>query len=186
MVLLIDNYDSFTFNLYQYLCELGAEVEVVRNDMATIDEIEAMDPDRVVVSPGPSRPENAGVSSRSFAGSRERNRCWACALGTNASRRVRGAVEGAGEIKHGKTSMVEHDDEGLFTGVPNPFEAIRYHSLAIMPDSLPDELKVTAWSDSGVIMGVRHESMPVEGVQFHPESILTTPGKRILQNFLDM
>ena len=95
-------------------------------------------------------------------------------------------VEGAGEIKHGKTSMIEHDDEGLFTGVPNPFEAIRYHSLAIMPDSLPDELKVTAWSDSGVIMGVRHESMPVEGVQFHPESILTAPGKQILQNFLDM
>ena len=167
MVLLIDNYDSFTFNLYQYLCELGAEVEVVRNDMATIDEIEAMDPDRVVVSPGPSRPENAGVSVeviRRFAGKKPLlgvclgHQCIGAAFGAR--------VEGAGEIKHGKTSMIEHDDEGLFTGVPNPFEAIRYHSLAIMPDSLPDELKVTAWSDSGVIMGVRHESMPVEGCSF--------------------
>ena len=146
-----------------------------------------MDPDRVVVSPGPSRPENAGVSVeviRRFAGKRPLlgvclgHQCIGAAFGAR--------VEGAGEIKHGKTSMIEHDDKGLFTGVPNPFEAIRYHSLAIMPDSLPDELKVTARSESGVIMGVRHESMPVEGVQFHPESILTAPGKQILQNFLDM
>ena len=187
MVLLIDNYDSFTFNLYQYLCELGAEVEVVRNDKATIEEIEAKDPDRVVVSPGPSRPENAGVSIdviRTFAGKKPvlgvclGHQCIGAAFGAR--------VEGAGEIKHGKTSMIEHDDAGLFSGVPNPFEAVRYHSLAIVPDTLPDEFKVTAWSDSGVIMGVRHESMPVVGVQFHPESILTTPGKQILQNFLDM
>ena len=187
MVLLIDNYDSFTFNLYQYLCELGADVEVVRNDEATIDEIKAKNPDRVVVSPGPSRPENAGVSIdviRAFAGKKPvlgvclGHQCIGAAFGAR--------VEGAGEIKHGKTSMIEHDAEGLFSGVPNPFEAIRYHSLAIVPDTLPDEFKVTAWSDSGVIMGVRHQSMPVEGVQFHPESILTTPGKQILQNFLDM
>ena len=187
MVLLIDNYDSFTFNLYQYLCELGAEVEVVRNDAATVDRLEEMDPDRVVISPGPSRPENAGVSMEAvqrFAGKKPLlgvclgHQCIGAAFG--------GIVEGAGEIKHGKTSIIEHDGKGLFKGVENPFEAVRYHSLAIRPGTLPGEFEVTARSESGVIMGVRHTAMPLEGVQFHPESILTTPGKRILQNFLEM
>ncbi len=187
MVLLIDNYDSFTFNLYQYLCELGAEVEVIRNDEATADEIEAMDPDRLVISPGPSRPESAGVSVeavRRFAG---RKPLLGVCLGHQCIGAAFGAtIQGAGEIKHGKTSMIEHDGKGLFKGVPNPFEAVRYHSLAIRPGTLPDDFEVTARSTSGVIMGVRHRRAPVEGVQFHPESILTAPGKQILRNFLDM
>ncbi len=187
MILLIDNYDSFTYNLYQYLCELGAEVEVVRNDEATIEDIERLAPQKIVVSPGPSRPERAGISNevvRRFGSTTPTlgvclgHQCVGYAYG--------GVVGGAGEIKHGKMSMVHHDGKGVFAGLPDPFEAIRYHSLALYPDSLPEELEVTAWTDKGVVMGVRHREHPVEGVQFHPESIMTKVGHDLLRNFLTM
>ena len=188
MLLLIDNYDSFTYNLYQYLAELGvSDIEVVRNDQATVDELEAMNPERIVVSPGPSRPENAGVSVEAikrFAGVVPilgvclGHQCLADAFG--------GKVVHAGEIMHGKTSQINHDGKGVFAGVPDPFEAVRYHSLAIEPDSVPEELEVTARTDNGIIMGVRHRKYAIEGMQFHPESIVTAAGKQLLQNFLDM
>ncbi|MBM3959031.1 MAG: aminodeoxychorismate/anthranilate synthase component II [SAR202 cluster bacterium] len=187
MLLLIDNYDSFTYNLYQYLSELGAEVEVVRNDHATVEDLALMKPERVVVSPGPSSPEHAGVSVgaiRHFGGSVPvlgvclGHQCIGVAYG--------GVVAGAGEIRHGKTSQIRHDGKGVFQGLPNPFNAVRYHSLAITPESVPADLEVTARTDNGVIMGVRHRSLRVEGVQFHPESILTEPGKALLSNFLKM
>ena len=185
MVLLIDNYDSFTYNLYQFLCELGADVTVVRNDAVTLEEIEAMAPERIVISPGPRTPAEAGISTdvvRRFGptvptlGVCLGHQCIGVAYGA--------AVAGAGEIMHGKTSMVHHDGQGVFAGLPEPLEGIRYHSLAIVPESVPEELEVTARTDSGVIMGVRHRSHPVEGIQFHPESIMTQAGKELLANFL--
>jgi anthranilate synthase/aminodeoxychorismate synthase-like glutamine amidotransferase len=187
MLLMIDNYDSFTYNLYQYLCELGAEVEVYRNDKITVEDIDSMAPERIVISPGPGTPDEAGISVdtvRRFAGKVPLlgvclgHQCIGQAFG--------GVVSGAGEIKHGKMSQVSHDNKGVFEGLPNPFAAVRYHSLAIVPETLPDVLEVTARSESGVIMGVRHKEFTLEGVQFHPESILTTPGKQLLQNFLNM
>jgi anthranilate synthase/aminodeoxychorismate synthase-like glutamine amidotransferase len=185
VLLLIDNYDSFTYNLYQYLCELGQEVEVHRNDKITLEDIEQMAPDRIVVSPGPCTPKEAGVSVpaiRRFAG---RMPILGVCLGHQCiGEAFGGVVAGAGEIKHGKMSTITHDNSGVFVGLPNPFEAVRYHSLAIVPETLPDSLVVTARSESGVIMGVRHRELPVEGVQFHPESILTKPGKQLLANFL--
>ena len=187
MLLLIDNYDSFTYNLYQYLCELGADVRVARNDVISVAEIEAMAPERLVVSPGPCTPREAGISVElveRFAGKLPLlgvclgHECIGEAFG--------GSVGYAGEIRHGKSSPIEHDGRGVFRGLPNPFEAIRYHSLAIQPDSVPECLEVTARSDSGVIMGVRHREYQVEGVQFNPESIATPVGKDILRNFLEM
>ena len=187
MLLLLDNYDSFTYNLYQYLCELGAEVEVYRNDKITVEDIDSMAPERIVISPGPGTPDEAGISVdivRRFAGKVPLlgvclgHQCIGQAFG--------GVVAGAGEIKHGKMSSITHDGRGVFEGLPQPFEAVRYHSLAIVPETLPDVLEVTARSESGVIMGVRHKQLPVEGVQFHPESILTRPGKQLLANFLRM
>ncbi len=187
MILLIDNYDSFTYNLYQYLCELGAEVEVHRNDKITIEDIDQMDPGKIVISPGPCTPSEAGISVaavKHFAG---KVPILGVCLGEQAiGEAFGGVVAYAGEIVHGKTSMIHHDGKGVFTGLPNPFEAIRYHSLSIQPDSVPHDLEVTATSDSGVIMGVRHKRYLVEGVQFHPESILTGEGKHLLKNFLDM
>ena len=187
MILLIDNYDSFTYNLYQYLCELGAEVQVVRNDKVTLDEVASLGPEKIVVSPGPGTPQRAGVSNdviRRFGGSTPTlgvclgHQCVGHAYG--------GSVGYAGEIMHGKTSQVHHDGKGLFAGLPDPFEAIRYHSLAVYRDDLPAELEVTAWTDNGIIMGLRHKTDPVEGIQFHPESIMTAVGKDILRNFLAM
>ena len=187
MLLLIDNYDSFTYNLYQYLSELGAEVHVVRNDKATLDELDELGPDRVVISPGPSNPSNAGVSVDAIRHFSQKvpvlgvclgHQCVGVAFG--------GEVAGAGEIRHGKTSMIHHDGKGVLNGLPTPFEAVRYHSLAIVTESVPDDLEVTARTDNGIIMGVRHRSLPVEGVQFHPESIMTITGKDLLQNFLEM
>ena len=188
MILLLDNYDSFTYNLYQYLCELGAEdVRVVRNDQASVAEIEAMAPERLVVSPGPCTPKEAGISVdliERFAG---KVPVLGVCLGLQCIGEAFGAVvSGAGEIRHGKSSIISHDGKGVFRGLPNPFEAIRYHSLAIQPDSVPESLEVSAWSDSGVIMGVRHRQYTIEGVQFHPESIMTPVGKAILKNFLEM
>ncbi len=187
MILLIDNYDSFTYNLYQYLCELGADVLVVRNDQTTLEEIADSAPERIVVSPGPCTPEQAGISNdviRRFGPTTPTlgvclgHQCVGYSFG--------GTVAGAGEIMHGKMSLVHHDGRGLFKGLESPFEAIRYHSLAVYREGLPEELEVTAWTDSGLIMGVRHRRYPVEGIQFHPESIMTKVGKDILRNFLDV
>ncbi len=187
MILLIDNYDSFTYNLYQYLCELGAEVEVVRNDQTTLEEIADMDPEKIVISPGPCTPEKAGISNDVLRRFGPTTPTLGVCLGHQCiGHAYGGTVGGAGEIMHGKTSLIHHDGKGVFKGLPDPFEAIRYHSLAIYDDDLPDELEVTARTDNGMIMGVRHRTHPVEGIQFHPESIMTPVGKDLLSNFLEM
>ena len=187
MILLIDNYDSFTYNLYQYLCELGAEVEVVRNDQTTLEEIADMDPEKIVISPGPCTPEKAGISNDVLRRFGPTTPTLGVCLGHQCiGHAYGGTVGGAGEIMHGKTSLIHHDGKGVFKGLPDPFEAIRYHSLAIYDDDLPDELEVTARTDQGIIMGVRHRTHPVEGIQFHPESIMTPVGKYLLSNFLEM
>ena len=187
MLLLIDNYDSFTYNLYQYLCELGADVRVERNDQITLGDVEAMKAERLVISPGPCTPREAGLSNdviRAFAG---RTPILGVCLGHQCiGHTFGGVVSGAGEIMHGKTSEINHDGRGVFVGLPNPFTAIRYHSLAIQPETVPDTLEVTARTDNGIIMGVRHKQFLVEGVQFHPESIMTKVGKDLLGNFLKM
>ena len=187
MILLIDNYDSFTYNLYQYLCELGAEVEVARNDQITIEDIEVMAPEKIVISPGPCTPHQAGISVPMIVRFAGRTPMLGVCLGHECiGEAFGGTVAGAGEIVHGKTSLVHHRGEGVLRGLPDPFEAIRYHSLAIQKEGFPaDELEVTAESESGVIMGVRHRRHPIEGVQFHPESIMTSVGKQLLQNFLE-
>ena len=187
MILLIDNYDSFTYNLYQYLSELGGEVRVVRNDQASVAEMEALTPERVVVSPGPCTPKEAGISVELIQRLAGRVPILGVCLGHQCvGEAFGGVVAGAGEIMHGKSSRIEHDGKGVFRGLPNPFEAIRYHSLAITPESVPECLEVTARSDSGVIMGVRHREYRIEGIQFHPESIMTSAGKDILKNFLEL
>ena len=185
MILLIDNYDSFTYNLYQYLCELGAEVVVERNDMITLEEVDALFPQGIVVSPGPGTPEDAGISNDLILRFGSRIPVLGVCLGHQCIGHVYGGkVDRAGEIMHGKTSMVHHDGKGVFEGLPDPFEAIRYHSLAVYTEGLPDSLEVTAWTDGNIIMGLRHKIYPVEGVQFHPESIMTAVGKDLLGNFL--
>ncbi|MEX0782601.1 MAG: aminodeoxychorismate/anthranilate synthase component II [Dehalococcoidia bacterium] len=185
--LLIDNYDSFTYNLYQFMSELGAEVIVRRNDDITPDECLAMAPDHVVISPGPGTPDDAGISKevvRIFAG---KVPVLGVCLGHQSVYEVFGGrVTGAGEIKHGKISPIEHDGKGVFVGLPQRFMACRYHSLAGTPETQPGVLEISARSDSGVIMGVRHRELTVEGVQFHPESIATEHGKDLLRNFLAM
>jgi anthranilate synthase/aminodeoxychorismate synthase-like glutamine amidotransferase len=184
-LLMIDNYDSFTYNLVQYLGELGAAVDVRRNDAVTLDEIAAMRPDAVVISPGPCTPREAGVSVpliQRFTG--EIPILGVC-LGHQAiGAAFGGAIVRAPRIMHGKTSPIHHDGRGVFAGLPDPFDATRYHSLVIDPATLPAELERTAWTAEGEIMGVRHRRSFVEGVQFHPESILTLEGKRLLANFL--
>ena len=186
MLVMIDNYDSFTYNLYQYLCELGAEVATYRNDKITLEEIEDLAPEGIVISPGPSTPLEAGISNdviRHFGPSVP---ILGVCLGHQCMGYVYGArVDRAAEIRHGKTSLVHHRGAGLLDGLPNPFEAIRYHSLVVYPETVPDTLEVTAWTEDGVIMGLRHKEFPVEGVQFHPESILTPEGKNLLRNYLD-
>ena len=187
MILLIDNYDSFTYNLYQYFCELGAEVEVVRNNRITLDEIEAANPKGIVVSPGPSTPENAGISNDVIRHFGSRLPILGVCLGHQCiGYAYGGTVSFAGEIMHGKSSAIHHDKQGVFAGLPEPFDAIRYHSLAIQYEGFPDCLEVTARTDKGIIMGVRHREYPVEGIQFHPESIMTGVGKDILKNYLEM
>ena len=186
MVLLIDNYDSFTYNLYQYLSELGADVRVVRNDAVTLEEIESMAPERIVISPGPCTPAEAGISTEVVRRFGPTVPLLGVCLGHQCIGVAYGAtVAGAGEIVHGKTSVISHDGQGVFAGLPNPLEGMRYHSLAVLPDTVPDELEVTARTESGVVMGVRHRRHPVEGVQFHPESIVTQSGKELLRNFLE-
>jgi anthranilate synthase/aminodeoxychorismate synthase-like glutamine amidotransferase len=185
MVLMLDNYDSFTWNLVQYLGELGASVKVVRNDAMSVDEIEALGPDRIVVSPGPCTPNEAGVSVpliRQFAG---KVPILGVCLGHQAiGQAFGGRVVRAERVMHGKCSSIVHDGRGVFADVPSPFNATRYHSLAIERASLPAELDVTATADDGEIMAVRHREWPIEGVQFHPEAILTEHGRKVLANFL--
>jgi anthranilate synthase component 2 len=185
MLLMIDNYDSFTWNLVQYLGELGADVHVHRNDAITLEQVEAWAPEKIVVSPGPCTPNEAGISVpliRRFAG---RVPILGVCLGHQSIGQAFGAkIVRAQHVMHGKLSPITHGGEGVFAGLPSPFQATRYHSLAIEPASLPDELEVTARSDDGEIMGVRHREHAIEGVQFHPEAILTEHGKRLLANFL--
>jgi anthranilate synthase component 2 len=185
MLLMIDNYDSFTYNLVQYLGELGEDVRVRRNDAVTVDEIVAQRPDRIVISPGPCSPNEAGVSVEVIKRLTGRipilgvclgHQCIGAALGGNVVR--------ADRIMHGKTSPIRHDGRTLFAGLSNPFDATRYHSLVIERASLPPELEISAWTDEGEIMGVRHKTEKLEGVQFHPESILTIEGKKLLENFV--
>ena len=185
MLLLIDNYDSFTYNLYQYLCELGQTVKVVRNDKIDIAGIEKLAPERIVISPGPGTPQQAGISNDVIRHFGERLPILGVCLGHQCiGYTYGGRVDRAGEIKHGKSSIVHHDGKGVFANLPNPFTAIRYHSLAVMNEGLPECLEVSARSENGLIMGLRHRQFPVAGVQFHPESIMTEVGKDILRNFL--
>ena len=185
-VLVIDNYDSFVYNLVQYLGELGAQPEVHRHDEITVDEIAAAAPDLILVSPGPGRPESAGVSNGVIEQLAGRIPILGVCLGHQCIGQVYGGdVVRAPTIVHGKTSMVQHRGQGVLAGLPNPFEATRYHSLVIDRATLPAVLEVTAETQDGVIMGVRHRELPVEGVQFHPESVLTPEGKHLLTNFLD-
>ena len=185
MLLLIDNYDSFTYNLFQYLSELGQEVVVARNDKTTVEEIERLKPERIVVSPGPSTPLNAGISNDVIRHFGPKLPLLGVCLGHQCIGHVYGGTVGrAKAVMHGKSSLVHHKGEGVLAGLPNPFSAIRYHSLAVSPEGLPDCLEVTAWTDDGTIMGLRHRQHPVEGVQFHPESFMTPAGKDLLRNFL--
>ena len=185
MLLMIDNYDSFTYNLVQYFGELGQDVKVYRNDQVTVDEINKLAPDHIVISPGPCTPNEAGVSIdviKAFAGKQP---ILGVCLGHQAiGQAFGGKIVHAKELMHGKTSMVHHNGEGVFKGLPSPFEATRYHSLVIERETLPDCLGITAWTDDGEIMGVRHKEYLVEGVQFHPESILSEHGHDLLRNFL--
>jgi para-aminobenzoate synthetase component 2 len=186
MLLLIDNYDSFTYNLYQYLCELGLKVTVVRNDKMTIKEMEKLAPQRIVISPGPGYPRDAGISCQVIRYFGENVPILGVCLGHQCIAEVYGGVvDHAGEIKHGKSSLIHHDGKGVFSGLPNPFPAIRYHSLAVRPETVPECLEVSAKTDNNIIMGLRHKKLPVEGVQFHPESIMTEVGKDLLKNFLE-
>lgn len=187
MLLMIDNYDSFTYNLVQYLGELGEDVRVFRNDKISIDAIAELNPDRIVVSPGPCSPREAGISIeviKNFAGKIP-------LLGVCLGHQSIGAAFGAEIIRapklmHGKTSKIHHDNKTIYKGLPNPFDATRYHSLIIKKDTLPGSFEISAWTEDGIIMGIRHKNYILEGVQFHPESILTTSGKSLLKNFIEL
>jgi anthranilate synthase/aminodeoxychorismate synthase-like glutamine amidotransferase len=184
---MIDNYDSFTYNLVQYLGELGQELKVYRNNKITIEEIERMKPDRIVISPGPCTPKEAGVSIdviKRFTGTVPI--LGVCLGHQSIGEAFGGDVIRAPYLMHGKTSMIHHDGKTIFAGLPNPFEATRYHSLIIKRETMPRVLEVSAWTEDGVVMGVRHKEFKVEGVQFHPESILTNVGKDLLRNFLKL
>ncbi|MGC8467806.1 MAG: anthranilate synthase component II [Acidithiobacillus sp.] len=184
MILMIDNYDSFTYNLVQYFGELGADLEVVRNDALSLADIEAMQPERICISPGPCTPAQAGISLeviRHFAG---RLPILGVCLGHQAiGEAFGGRVVRAPEVVHGKTSPIHHAEQGIFAGLPTPFTATRYHSLIVAREDLPEELEITAWTEDGLIMGLRHRRFAVEGVQFHPESILSEHGKELLHHF---
>jgi anthranilate synthase component 2 len=187
MLVMIDNFDSFTYNLYQYLMQMGAEVRVARNNSLTVDDLDALNPRGLVISPGPGRPEDAGITVAAIERFSGRIPILGVCLGHQAiALAFGGKVVAARRLMHGKTSSVTADGRELFQGVQSPFQAMRYHSLAVARDSLPACLQVTAESEDGEIMGVRHRSHPTEGLQFHPESIMTTVGKRLLRNFLKM
>lgn len=187
MILIIDNYDSFTFNLVQYLGEMGQELKVFRNDAVSLSEVESLAPKRIVISPGPGRPENSGIIIpliREFSG---KIPILGVCLGHQAiGAAFGGEVVSAPRIMHGKTSEIFHDGRTIFNELPNPFRATRYHSLVVSPESLPGCLEISAKTGDGVIMGLRHREMVVEGVQFHPESILTETGKKLLSNFVNL
>ena len=187
MILMVDNYDSFTYNLVQYLGELGADIRVARNDQITVAEIERLSPEKIVISPGPCTPREAGISCdviRHFAG---RVPLLGVCLGHQCIGEVFGGeIVRAPALFHGKTSLIYHDGRSIFRGLPRPFEATRYHSLVIRRETLPDCLELSAETDDGVIMGVRHRQLAIEGVQFHPESILTHEGKKLLANYLSL
>ncbi len=186
-VLLVDNYDSFTYNLVQALRILGAEVLVRTNDAVDLDQAREIEPTHLVVSPGPGRPEAAGESMKLIAGLLDEVPILGVCLGHQAiAAAMGGTVDHAQELRHGKASPVYHDSASIYAGLPNPFDAGRYHSLAVMEEDLPADLLVTAFTSDGVIMGIRHRTLPVEGVQFHPESMLTPHGELLLRNFLDM
>ena len=187
MILMIDNYDSFTYNLVQYFGELGADMKVVRNDQITLAEIEALAPEKIVISPGPCSPNEAGISVptiKHFAG--KLPSLGVCLGHQSIGAAFGGKIVRARQLMHGKTSPIHHENTSVFRGLPNPFTATRYHSLAIERESLPDCLEITAWTEDGEIMGVRHKTLAIEGVQFHPESILTEYGHEMLKNFLDV
>lgn len=187
MLLVIDNYDSFTYNLVQYFGELGAEMEVHRNDQITLDEIREKAPSRICVSPGPCTPTEAGISCdviREFG--KDTPLCGVCLGHQSVGQVFGGDVVRADELMHGKTSLIYHEGKSVFAGLDSPFEATRYHSLIVKRDTLPDSLEVTAETEDGIIMGLQHKDYPIHSVQFHPESILTASGKQILQNFLDI
>lgn len=187
MLLMIDNYDSFTYNLVQYLGELGEDVRVYRNDKITLQQIEDLRPDRIVISPGPCTPKEAGVSVETICQFAGRMPILGVCLGHQSlGVAFGGEVIRAQRLMHGKTSMISHDGKTIFHGLPNPFEATRYHSLLVNPKNLPDCLEVSAKTAEGEIMGLRHRTLAVEGVQFHPESILTKSGKDLLRNFLKL
>ena len=186
MILMIDNYDSFTYNIVQYMGELGADIQVKRNDQISIEEIESLNPKKIVISPGPCTPDKAGISIeaiRNFAG--KIPLLGVCLGHQSVGAAFGGEVVKAGKLMHGKTSEVRHDGKTLFKDLPNPFIATRYHSLVLNRKTLPDSFEITAESDDNEIMGIRHKELPVEGVQFHPESILTINGKDLLKNFIE-
>lgn len=192
MILMIDNYDSFTYNLVQYLGELGAEVKTVRNDAISIDQIRALKPGGIVISPGPCTPDDAGISLQVVAELGDQFPIFGVCLGHQCIGQVFGGeVVRAEKVMHGKTSMMFHEGKGVFAGLPQPFEATRYHSLVLQKDSIPECLEVTAWTEQPngeieEIMGLKHKTLPIEGVQFHPESILTRCGHDLLQNFINI
>jgi anthranilate synthase component 2 len=184
-VLVVDNYDSFVYNLVQYLGELGAEPIVHRDDAVSLGDVEGIDPDGILISPGPGSPADAGVSNELIRTWGERVPVFGVCLGHQCIGEVfGGTVVRAPQVVHGKTSMVHHDGRGLFEGLPDPLEATRYHSLVVDRDSVPDCLEITAWTDDGLVMGLRHRDLPIEGVQFHPESVLTDAGHDLVGNFL--
>jgi anthranilate synthase component 2/para-aminobenzoate synthetase component 2 len=186
MLLIIDNYDSFTYNLVQYFGEMGAEMKVVRNDETDVAEIRRMAPERICVSPGPCTPNEAGISCEVIEAFGSTTPVLGVCLGHQSIGQVYGGeVVRADRLMHGKTSLIHHSGVGVFAGLPEPFEATRYHSLIVRRETLPECLEITAWTDEGEIMGLRHREHPVHGVQFHPESILTQEGKRLLRNFLE-
>jgi len=187
MLLMIDNYDSFTYNIVQYFGELGEEVQVFRNDRITLEEIEAIRPDRLVISPGPCSPEEAGISVAAIRRFSGRIPLLGVCLGHQSiGAAFGGRVVRSVSLMHGKTSPIHHNGAGLFSGLPSPFNATRYHSLVVERESFPDCLEITAWVENGEVMGLAHKDLPVWGVQFHPESILTEGGMQILRNFLEM
>jgi len=187
MLLVIDNYDSFTYNLVQYFGELGVEMKIFRNDQISVDEVKALNPDRICISPGPCTPTEAGVSCDVIEAMAERVPIFGVCLGHQSIGQVFGGdVVRADTLMHGKTSMMYHTGKSVFKDLPTPFEATRYHSLIVKRETLPDCLEITAETEDGVIMGLQHKTLPLHGVQFHPESILTQHGKKMLENFLNV